>query len=130
MSIESLMLSNHLIVCRPLLLLLSILPSIRVFSNKLTSSHQVATPYLLVLWFSPDTFRPCTGRKAAYSVLLRSNYTCERVSKMLTSPRYSDPEMVYKNETLRPRMKDWRRGGMFFKESKIIDRPNSQKFRR
>ena len=34
MSIESLMPSNHLILCRPLLLLPSIFPSIRVFSNK------------------------------------------------------------------------------------------------
>ena len=34
MSIESMMLSNHLILCRPLLLLPSIFPSIRVFSNK------------------------------------------------------------------------------------------------
>ena len=34
MSIESLMPSNHLILCRPLLLLLSIFPSIRVFSNE------------------------------------------------------------------------------------------------
>ena len=34
MSIESVMPSNHLIVCRPLLLLLSIFPSIRVFSNE------------------------------------------------------------------------------------------------
>ena len=34
MSIESLMLSNHLILCHPLLLLPSIFPSIRVFSNK------------------------------------------------------------------------------------------------
>ena len=34
MSIESVMLSNHLIPCRPLLLLPSIFPSIRVFSNK------------------------------------------------------------------------------------------------
>ena len=33
MSIESVMPSNHLILCRPLLLLPSILPSIRVFSN-------------------------------------------------------------------------------------------------
>ena len=33
-SIESVMPSNHLILCRPLLLLLSIFPSIRVFSNK------------------------------------------------------------------------------------------------
>ena len=35
MSIESVMLSNHLILCRPFLLWLSIFPSIRVFSNKL-----------------------------------------------------------------------------------------------
>ena len=36
MSIESVMPSNHLILCRPLLLLPSIFPSIRVFSNKST----------------------------------------------------------------------------------------------
>ena len=34
MSIESVMPSNHLILCRPLLLLPSVFPSIRVFSNK------------------------------------------------------------------------------------------------
>ena len=33
MSIESVMPSNHLILCHPLLLLSSIIPSIRVFSN-------------------------------------------------------------------------------------------------
>ena len=35
-SIESVMLSSHLILCRPLLLLLPIPPSIRVFSNEST----------------------------------------------------------------------------------------------
>ena len=34
MSIESVMPSNHLILCRPLLLLPSVCPSIRVFSNE------------------------------------------------------------------------------------------------
>ena len=34
MSLESVMPSNHLILCRPLLLLPSIFPSIRVFSNE------------------------------------------------------------------------------------------------
>ena len=34
MSIESVMPSNHFILCRPLLLLPSIFPSIRVFSNE------------------------------------------------------------------------------------------------
>ena len=34
-SIESMMPSNHLVLCRPLLLLPSIFPSLRVFSNEL-----------------------------------------------------------------------------------------------
>ena len=38
MFIGSVMLSNHLILCCPLLLLPSIFPSIRVFSNELTDS--------------------------------------------------------------------------------------------
>ena len=38
MSIESVMPFNHLILCRPLLLLPSIFPSIRVFSNELALS--------------------------------------------------------------------------------------------
>ena len=43
MSIELVMPSNHLILCRPLLLLPSIFPSIRVFSNESVEiSHQVA----------------------------------------------------------------------------------------
>ena len=40
-SIESVMPSSHLILCRPLLLLPSIFPSIKVFSSE-SSSHQVA----------------------------------------------------------------------------------------
>ena len=35
MSVESLMPSNHFVFCRPLLLLPSIFPSIRVFSSEL-----------------------------------------------------------------------------------------------
>ena len=42
MSIESLMLSNHLILCHFLLLLHSIFHSIRVFSNELALCYQVA----------------------------------------------------------------------------------------
>ena len=41
-SIESVMPSNHLILCYPLLLLASILPSIRVFSNE--SAPQIRWP--------------------------------------------------------------------------------------
>ena len=42
MSIESVMPSNHLILCRPLLLLPPIFPSIRVFSNE--STHRIRWP--------------------------------------------------------------------------------------
>ena len=42
MSIELVMPSSHLIVCHPLLLLLPILPSIRVFSNE--STHHMRWP--------------------------------------------------------------------------------------
>ena len=42
MSIKSVMLSNHLILCHPLLLLPSVFPSIRVFSNESVFLHQVA----------------------------------------------------------------------------------------
>jgi len=42
MSNELLMPSSHLILCRPLLFLPSIFPSIRVFSNESVPSHQVA----------------------------------------------------------------------------------------
>ena len=41
-SSQSVMPSNHLILCHPLLLLPSIFASIRVFSNEKTLSHQVA----------------------------------------------------------------------------------------
>ena len=41
MSIESVMPSNHLILCCPLLLLPSIVPSIRVFSSELAFSSGV-----------------------------------------------------------------------------------------
>ena len=43
MSIESVMPYNHLILCRPLLLLFSIIPSTRIFSNELALLHQVTT---------------------------------------------------------------------------------------
>ena len=42
MSIESVMPSNHLILCFPILLLLSIFPSIRLFSNE--SVHHIQWP--------------------------------------------------------------------------------------
>ena len=39
MPIESVMPSNHLVLCHPLLLLPSIFPGIRVFSNEIGRAH-------------------------------------------------------------------------------------------
>ena len=52
MSTESVMPSNHLILCHPLLLLPSILPSIRVFSNE--SALLIRWPKSWSFSFSPS----------------------------------------------------------------------------
>ena len=54
MPIESVMPSNHLILCRPLLLLPSTLPSIRVFFQGVSSSHQVAKYWSFSFNISPS----------------------------------------------------------------------------
>ena len=66
MSIKSVMPSNHLILCRPLLLLTSIFPSIRVFSNEsvlriswpkywsFSFSLSPANEYLVLIFFRMD----------------------------------------------------------------------------
>ena len=61
MSIESVMPSNHLILCRPLLLLLSSFPSIRVFSNE---------SVLLIKWPKYWSFRFNISPSNAYSGLI------------------------------------------------------------
>ena len=47
--------TNHLILCRPLLLLPSIFPSIRVFSNELVLQYQV--PNILEFQLPPQSFQ-------------------------------------------------------------------------
>ena len=55
MSIESVMPSNHLIFSCPLLLLHSILPSIRVFFQCVSSSHQVVKVLSFSFSISPSS---------------------------------------------------------------------------
>ena len=59
MSIESVMPSNHLILCRPLLLLPSIFPSIRVFSNE--SVLPIRWPKYWSFSFSPSSSNEYPG---------------------------------------------------------------------
>ena len=59
MSIEMVMPSNHLILCRPLLLLPSIFPSIRVFSNE--SVLHIRWPKYWSFSFSISPSNECSG---------------------------------------------------------------------
>ena len=61
MSIESVMASNHLILCRPLLFLPSIFPSIGVFSDELA---------LLIRWPKYCSFDLSISTSNEYSGLL------------------------------------------------------------
>ena len=85
LSIESVMLSNHLILCCPLLLLLSIFPSIRVFSNEsvlcitwpkywsLCISISPSTEYLGLISFRMDCFYFLAVQGILKSLLLHHN---------------------------------------------------------
>ena len=79
MSIESVMPSNHLILCRPLLLLPSIFPSIRVFSSESTLhimwpkywsfsfNISPSNEYSGLISFRMDWLDPCRPRKSQES---------------------------------------------------------------
>ena len=58
MSIESVMSSNHLILCHPLLLLTAIFPSIRVFSNESTLRMRWPKYWSFSLSISPSNEHP------------------------------------------------------------------------
>ena len=58
MSIELMILSNHLILCRPLLLLPSIFPSIRIFSNKLALCIRWPKDWSFSFSISPSNEHP------------------------------------------------------------------------
>ena len=93
MSIESVMPSEQLILCRPLLLLPSIFPSIRVFSNESAPSLRFLTTAIYSLFFektmqttkhvtkvhpSPDNIH------SYHNKLLKKKYVLERDSQANT----------------------------------------------
>ena len=82
MFIESVMLSNHLILCLPLLLLLSVFPSIRVFSNEsalhirywsFSFSINLSNEYSGLISFTIDWFDHFAVQGALKSLLQHHN---------------------------------------------------------
>ena len=72
MFIESVMPSNHLILCHPLLLLPSILPNIRVFSNK--SALHIRWPKYWSFSFKDALTPPLNSPKPHPTVKLKSQF--------------------------------------------------------
>ena len=99
MSIESVMPTKHLILCHPLLLLSSSFPSIRVFSNRVISSHQVAK--VLELQLQHQSFRwildpmdvgsPCSPRESQESSPTPQGRGESRMSSESSMETYSSP---------------------------------------
>ena len=69
MSIESVMPSSHLILCRPLLLLPPIPPSIRVFSNESTLHMRWPKYWSFSFSIIPSKEHPGLKEKHQYSIL-------------------------------------------------------------
>ena len=88
MSIESVMPSNHLILCRPLLLLPSILPSIRIFS------HESA---LLIRWPKFTTLK--YGVSAAQSEVFYKMSDSD-IANFPAHFRFSDMNILYGNHNV------------------------------
>ena len=84
MAIESVMPSSHLILCRPLLLLPPILPSIRVFSNEST---------LRMRW--PNTLSLEIGYLMAKVLKRWQEYTEELYKTALHDPEHHDSVITH-----------------------------------
>jgi len=103
MSIESVMPSNHLILCHPLLLLPSIIPSIRVFSNESTLrirwlkyrrfgfSMSPSNEYSGLIYFSIERFDLLAFQKTLESLL---QYHSSKVSILRFSAFFCCPALT------------------------------------
>ena len=89
MSIESVMPSNHLILCRPLLLLPSIFPSIKVFSNK---------SVLRIRWLKYWSFSFSISPSNGYSGLISSRMDWLDLLAYLTALLWAGTAVPYLSE--------------------------------
>ena len=88
MSIESVMPSNHLILCHPLLLLPSIFPSVRVFSNE--SALRIRWPKF---WSFSFNISPCNeySGQISFRMDLLDLLAVQATLKSLLQSRSSNP---------------------------------------
>ena len=94
MAIESMMPSNHLILCRSLLFLPSIFPSIRVFSS--VSVLSIRWPKQLLMKPKIDAFKLWCCRR-----LLRVPWTARIVEEGVRLPNWEHPEfLTHRNDYL------------------------------
>ena len=91
MSIESVMPSNHLILCRPLLLLPSIFPSIRVFYNE--SVLHIRWPKYWSFSFSIGPFNEYSGL-VSFRMYWLSLLAVQRTLKSLLQHRSSEASVL------------------------------------
>ena len=106
MSIESMMLSNHLILCLPLLLLSSIFPSIRVFSNESvlhirrpkywSSSISSSNEYLGLISFRVHWLDLLVVQRTLKSLLQHHNFSA---LSFLYSPTLTSIHVYWKNHS-------------------------------
>ena len=97
MSIELVMLSNHLILCHPLLLLPSILPSIRVFSNELALCIRWPKYWSFSFNISPSTeYSGLISFRMDWFYLLAVQRTLKSLLQhQFESVNYSAPFLLY-----------------------------------
>ena len=91
-SIESMMPFNHLVLCRPLLLLPSIFPSIRVFSNKSVLRIRWPKYWSFSLSISPSNdIQDCLslGWTGWISLLSKGH------SRFLSTPQFKSTQLLY-----------------------------------
>ena len=79
MSIESVTLSNHLILCHPLLLLLSVFPNIRVFSSESA---------LRIGWQKYWSFNTITPQRLVEIASNRKLIICEHCGRIIINPDF------------------------------------------
>ena len=110
-SIESVIPSNHLILCCPLLLLPSIFPSIRVFSSE---------PVLHIRWPKYWSFNFSISPSNEYSGMISFRIDWLDLLEVQGAAFYHHTKRVACSSKLRPKIQDFRRVTNPFKKEKAI----------